>query len=59
MGQIPSNTNIPSAKFVNPANGATIPANQNFNIQLATQNIQTGDFTNARKLPIVAGTRSC
>ena len=47
MGVIPSNDNMPSAKFVSPANGATIPANKPFTIQMAIQNFQSGNFVNA------------
>lgn len=47
MGQIPSSTNVPSCKFTNPKNGDTIPANQNFTISLAVQNMDTGNFVNA------------
>ncbi|GBE87087.1 hypothetical protein SCP_1003340 [Sparassis crispa] len=49
MGIIAATTNMPSAKFVFPANGATIPANQNFTIQMAVSNFDTGFFVNAEK----------
>jgi len=49
IGLIPSVQNMPSAKFVNPPNGATIPANKDFSAQLAVANFQTGVFTNAQK----------
>ncbi|KAI0819585.1 hypothetical protein BC628DRAFT_1332503 [Trametes gibbosa] len=47
MGVIASTSNMPSSKFVNPKNGATIPANQNFTIQMAINNLETGHFVNA------------
>ena len=48
MGVIPSNNNMPSAKFVFPANGEdNIPANTEFNISMAIKNFQTGNFVNA------------
>ncbi|KAI0761187.1 hypothetical protein BD413DRAFT_495798 [Trametes elegans] len=47
MGVIASVNNMPSSKFVNPKNGATIPANKNFTIQMAINNLETGHFTNA------------
>ncbi|KIK18649.1 hypothetical protein PISMIDRAFT_109085, partial [Pisolithus microcarpus 441] len=46
MGVIPSSANMPSAKFVNPTNLATIPPNQDFTVQLAMQGMQTGFFVN-------------
>ncbi|KAF7791575.1 hypothetical protein EIP86_002591 [Pleurotus ostreatoroseus] len=49
MGIIAATTNMPSSKFVFPANGATIPANQNFTIQMAIQNLETGFFVNANE----------
>jgi hypothetical protein len=39
---------MPSSKFVNPPNGATIPANTPFTIQMAVRNIITGNFVNAQ-----------
>lgn len=47
MGLIPSSVNMPSAKFVSPTNLDTIPANQNFTIQLAIKGLETGNFANA------------
>ena len=47
MGIIAATTNMPSAKFVFPQNGATIQANQNFTVQLAINNLETGNFVNA------------
>lgn len=47
MGQIPASTAMPSCKFTNPANGATIPANTNFTISMAVSNMDTGNFVNA------------
>jgi hypothetical protein len=49
IGLIPSVSNMPSAKFVNPKNGDTIAANTDFTAQLAVANFQTGVFTNAQK----------
>ncbi|KAI0668654.1 hypothetical protein C8Q78DRAFT_236256 [Trametes maxima] len=49
MGIIASTGNMPSSKFVNPKNGATIPANQDFTIQMAIQHLETGHFTNAQE----------
>ena len=46
MGVIPSTSNIPSAKFVSPANLDTVPPNTVINIQLAIQGMQTGFFVN-------------
>ncbi|EJF65144.1 hypothetical protein DICSQDRAFT_98725 [Dichomitus squalens LYAD-421 SS1] len=47
MGIIASTANMPSSKFVNPKNGATLPANTNFTIQMAIKNLETGNFVNA------------
>ncbi|KAI0651471.1 hypothetical protein C8Q79DRAFT_36991 [Trametes meyenii] len=47
MGIIASTNNMPSSKFVFPKNGQTIPANQNFTIKMAINNLETGHFTNA------------
>ncbi|OSD03725.1 hypothetical protein PYCCODRAFT_1444308 [Trametes coccinea BRFM310] len=49
MGVIAATTNMPSSKFVNPKNGATIPANTNFTVQMAIQHLETGHFTNANE----------
>ncbi|RPD60825.1 hypothetical protein L227DRAFT_501433, partial [Lentinus tigrinus ALCF2SS1-6] len=46
MGVIAAQSKMPSAKFQNPVNGGTIAANQNFTIQLAINNLETGHFTN-------------
>ncbi|RDX51523.1 hypothetical protein OH76DRAFT_1417247 [Lentinus brumalis] len=46
MGVIAAQTNMPSSKFVFPKNGATIPANQDFTIQMAISHLNTGFFTN-------------
>ena len=46
MGIIAATTNMPSAKFVFPKNGQTIPANKDFTIQMAINNLETGHFTN-------------
>ena len=48
MGTIPSKDNMPSAKFVFPANGDTsIVEKQPFTIKMAIQNFQSGNFVNA------------
>jgi len=49
MGLIPSVDAMPSAKYLFPKNGGTIPANQAFNAQLNVANFHTGVFTNAQK----------
>ncbi|KAL1952432.1 hypothetical protein VTO73DRAFT_1581 [Trametes versicolor] len=49
MGVIASTANMPSSKFVFPKNGATIPANQNFTIQMAISHLETGHFVNANE----------
>ncbi|KAK2460365.1 hypothetical protein APHAL10511_007530 [Amanita phalloides] len=46
MGLIPSNNNMPSAKFKFPTNLATIKANTQFAVQMAINNMQTGFFVN-------------
>lgn len=46
MGVIAATTNMPASKFIFPANGATIPANKNFTIQMAIENLETGNFVN-------------
>ncbi|KAI0717533.1 hypothetical protein C8T65DRAFT_640907 [Cerioporus squamosus] len=46
MGVIAAQTNMPSSKFVFPKNGQTIPANQDFTIQMAISHLNTGFFTN-------------
>ncbi|KDQ15005.1 hypothetical protein BOTBODRAFT_174202 [Botryobasidium botryosum FD-172 SS1] len=47
MGRVLSTANLPSAKFQYPANLDTIPANVNFTVQIAINNLETGFFTNA------------
>jgi len=47
IGNIPSTANIPSSKFQNPTNGATLTANTAFNVTLGVKNIQLGTFTDA------------
>ncbi|KIJ59819.1 hypothetical protein HYDPIDRAFT_177687 [Hydnomerulius pinastri MD-312] len=49
MGSIPSSANMPSAKFTNPKNFDTIPANQAFTVSLAIQGMETGHFVNAEE----------
>jgi len=48
IGQIPSTSNMPSAKFVSPPNGGTVQANTEFTITMALNNMQAGVFTNAQ-----------
>ena len=47
MGVIAATTNMPSSKFVFPANGGTVAANKDFTIQMAIKNLVTGNFVNA------------
>lgn len=49
MGVIAANTNMPSSKFTFPANGQTIPANQDFSISMALLHLQAGNFVNAEE----------
>jgi hypothetical protein len=49
IGIIPSSSNMPSAKFTNPKNGDTIPANQALTITMAINNMATGNFVNAQQ----------
>ncbi|KAI0772478.1 hypothetical protein BD413DRAFT_603947 [Trametes elegans] len=48
MGVIASKDKMPSSKFVFPTNLGTIPANQNFTVKMAINNLETGHFTNAQ-----------
>lgn len=48
MGVILATSNMPSAKFVFPTNGATISANQAFTVSMAISNLETGNFVNAQ-----------
>jgi hypothetical protein len=47
MGDIPSTSNQPSAKFSFPTNMANIEANTPFNISMNIANLDTGNFVNA------------
>jgi len=48
MGIIAATTNMPSAKFVNPVNGQDVAAaNTAFNMTVAINNLETGNFVNA------------
>jgi len=47
IGTIPAVTKMPSSKFSNPANGATIAANTDFTITMNVNNLITGNFVNA------------
>lgn len=49
IGLIPSVDRMPSSKFTNPKNGDTIPANTAFVINMAIQNLVTGNFVNAQQ----------
>ncbi|TFK87032.1 hypothetical protein K466DRAFT_565634 [Polyporus arcularius HHB13444] len=46
MGVIAAKDKIPFAKFQNPTNGATIPANKDFSIDVLVKNMELGHFTN-------------
>ncbi|OCB85981.1 hypothetical protein A7U60_g6876 [Sanghuangporus baumii] len=46
MGVIAAKTNIPSSKFVFPKNGDTIKADSPFTVQMAVNNLETGNFVN-------------
>lgn len=39
---------MPSAKFTTPTNFGTVPANEAFTIEMAVQNLETGNFVNAQ-----------
>ncbi|KAI5120560.1 hypothetical protein M0805_000288 [Coniferiporia weirii] len=47
MGVIAATTNMPSSKFVFPPNGGSVVEGQAFTIQMAINNIETGNFVNA------------
>ncbi|KAJ7181252.1 hypothetical protein C8R46DRAFT_986399 [Mycena filopes] len=49
IGLIPSFEKMPSSKFTNPKNLATIKADTNFTITMQLNNIDAGHFTNAQK----------
>ncbi|KAJ7166954.1 hypothetical protein C8R46DRAFT_1351156 [Mycena filopes] len=49
IGLIPSFEKMPSSKFTNPKNLATIAADTNFTITMQLNNIDAGHFTNAQK----------
>ncbi|BGP26676.1 hypothetical protein JCM10295v2_005629 [Rhodotorula toruloides] len=49
MGVIAAQTKMPSCKFVNPKNLDTIPPNQDFTVQMAINNLVTGNFVNAQQ----------
>ncbi|KAL5498253.1 hypothetical protein ACEPAH_2393 [Sanghuangporus vaninii] len=46
MGVIAATTNMPSSKFVFPKNGDTIKADSTFTVQMAVNNLETGNFVN-------------
>ncbi|KAG5927852.1 hypothetical protein E4U42_001694 [Claviceps africana] len=47
MGNIPATDRMVSSVFVNPQNGANLPANRDFKIQVQMINFKAGTFTNA------------
>lgn len=47
MGIIAATTNMPSAKFTNPKNGDNLQPNTAFTIDMAINNLETGNFVNA------------
>jgi len=47
MGVIASSSNMPSSKFVQPANLDTVKANTAFTVQMALNNLEAGNFVNA------------
>ncbi|KAG6877274.1 hypothetical protein C0993_008921 [Termitomyces sp. T159_Od127] len=47
IGVIPSTDNMPSAKFTNPKNFATLKANTAFQIEMNIRGMETGFFVNA------------
>ena len=49
MGVIAATTNMPSSKFVSPVNGQDIQPNTAFDIKMAVNNLQTGNFVNAQQ----------
>ncbi|KAI1797520.1 hypothetical protein LXA43DRAFT_968790 [Ganoderma leucocontextum] len=55
MGIIAAVTNMPSAKFVFPKNGATLQANTNFTIAIAVQHLETGWFGGVLTAEVVDG----
>ena len=46
MGVIVAQAKMPAAKFQNPANGETIPANKDFTLSVLIRNMELGHFTN-------------
>jgi len=48
LGIIAATTNMPSSKFVQPVNGQDFPANTAFDIKMAINNLETGNFVNAQ-----------
>ncbi|GJN92294.1 hypothetical protein Rhopal_005324-T1 [Rhodotorula paludigena] len=49
MGVIAAQNRMPSSKFVSPKNLDVIPPNQDFTIQMAINNLETGNFVNAQQ----------
>ncbi|GAA6006573.1 uncharacterized protein JCM10292_005993 [Rhodotorula paludigena] len=49
MGVIAAQNRMPSSKFVSPKNLEVIPPNQDFTIQMAINNLETGNFVNAQQ----------
>ncbi|KAG0656702.1 hypothetical protein C6P46_007004 [Rhodotorula mucilaginosa] len=48
MGIIAAANSAPASKFVNPKNLDVIPPNQDFTIEMAINNLETGNFVNAQ-----------
>jgi len=48
MGVIAATTNMPSSKFQSPVNGQDIAPNTAFTINMAVNNLETGNFVNAQ-----------
>lgn len=49
MGSIPATSAMPSCKFVFPTNGVVVGVDEVFDIQMAIQNLETGNFVNAQE----------
>ena len=48
LGVIAATTNMPSSKFTSPVNGQNIQENTAFTISMAVNNLETGNFVNAK-----------
>ncbi|CAH1760063.1 12646_t:CDS:2 [Entrophospora sp. SA101] len=49
QGEIPAASKMPSTIIVTPSNGATLPAKQNFDIEVVVGNVVTGSFSDPKK----------